>query len=54
MFEVSQKRVTPDVLINGGADMAIEVAVWTFADAKRPVDIERQRRVIVWPVLQLR
>jgi hypothetical protein len=41
MREVGEKRVAPGVLIDGYADMAIEVAIRAFADAKRPVDVER-------------
>ena len=42
MREVRQQRLTPFVLINVGANVAVEVAVGAFADAERPMDVERQ------------
>src|SRR5687768_681554 len=44
MGEILEQRVAPLVLVDPGADMAVEVAIRTFADAERPMHIERQRR----------
>src|SRR4051812_15237392 len=42
MSEVGEQRLAPSVLVDAVADMAVEVAIGAFADAKRPVDVERQ------------
>ena len=47
MFEVSQKRASPGFMIDRCTNVTIEVAIWTFADAKRPVHVQRQRRVSI-------
>ena len=43
MSQVGQQRFSPLVLVDRGADMAVEVAIWAFADAKWPMDVKRQR-----------
>ena len=40
MREVGEQRVAPLILIDGGADVAVEVAIGAFADAEGPVDVE--------------
>ena len=42
MGQVRQKRLAPLILVDRGADMTVEVAIWAFADAERPVDIQSQ------------
>ena len=43
MREVGQQGVAPRVLVDGVADVAVEVAIGAFGDAERPVDVERER-----------
>ena len=45
--EPRQQRVAPRVLVDGRAGVAVEVAIRTFGDAERPMDVERQRVVLV-------
>ena len=40
--KVSQQRLAPFGLFDRSPDMAVEVAVRAFADAERPMDIERE------------
>ena len=40
MGEVGEQRFPPCVLIDLRPDVAVEVAIWAFADAERPVNIE--------------
>ncbi len=42
--EVAQQRLPPGRLVDGFADMAIEITIRTFGNAERPVDIEGRRR----------
>ena len=41
--EVGEQRLAPRILVDALADMAVEVAIGAFADAERPVDVERER-----------
>src|SRR5258705_1384035 len=41
--QIGEQGVAPFVLADFGADMAVEVAIGTFADAKRPMDVKRER-----------
>ena len=43
MRQVGEQRLAPRILVYFIANMAVEVAIRAFADAKRPVDVERQR-----------
>ena len=43
MCKVGEQRLSPCVLVDGQADVTVEVAIRAFADAKRPVDVESQR-----------
>src|SRR5687767_7000227 len=38
--EVGEQRGAPFILVDGRADMAVEVAIRAFADAERPVHVE--------------
>jgi hypothetical protein len=40
MGEIGKEGVAPKVLVDGVADVAVEVAIRAFADAERPVDGE--------------
>jgi len=37
--QVGQQRVAPPLLVDALADMAVEVAIRTFRDAERPMDV---------------
>ena len=41
--EFGQQRVPVRALVPGGADVAVEITVGTFANAERPMDVERER-----------
>ena len=43
MREVGEQGVAPHLMVDGLADMAVEVAIGAFADAKRPMDVKRER-----------
>ena len=45
--EVGKQSIAPFVMIHAVADMAVEVAIWAFRYAERPMDVERKRRVAV-------
>src|SRR5207237_9779123 len=41
--EVGKQGVAPCLLVDACANVAVEVAIRAFADAERPVDVERER-----------
>src|ERR1700750_1113809 len=41
--EVRKQCLAPCIVVDAIADMAVEVAIGAFADAERPVDVERKR-----------
>ena len=43
MGDVREQRLSPLALIDRRADMAVEIAIGTFADAEWPVNVERER-----------
>lgn len=43
MSEIEKERVLPCVMIYLITDMAVKVAIGTFGDTERPVDIEGKR-----------
>ena len=47
MREVGEQGSAPHVLVDGRPDMAVEVAIRAFADAERPVHVERDVRVML-------
>src|SRR5206468_5757736 len=42
MREIGEQGVAPVILIDARADVAVEIAIGAFADAKRPVNVERE------------
>ena len=40
MRQVGEERIAPYGLVDGRADMAVEVAIGAFRDAERPMDVE--------------
>ena len=40
MRQIFKQRGAPCFLVNARPNMAVEVAIWAFTDAKRPMDIE--------------
>jgi hypothetical protein len=38
--KIGEQSLSPRVLVNALADMAVEVAIGALADAERPVDVE--------------
>jgi len=47
MRHVGEQRRFPDLGIDAGAHMAVEVAIGAFLQAERPVNVERQRHAFV-------
>src|SRR3954470_20410900 len=45
--EIGEQCVTPHPLIDRFPHMAVEVAIWAFGDAERPVDVEGQSAPLV-------
>ena len=43
MRKVRKQRFMPFVLVDARPDVTIEIAIRAFADAKRPMNVQRQR-----------
>jgi len=46
MREIGQQRLAPCLLVDRLADMAVEIAIGAFGDAKGPVDVKGERRLV--------
>jgi hypothetical protein len=44
MVELAQQGAPPGVLVDRGADMAVEIAIRALRLAERPMDVDREGR----------
>ena len=51
VVHIGQQGIAPLLRVGRFADMAVEIAIGAFGDAKRPVDIERAGQKSVYPFL---